>query len=179
MSESPLTRQGLPPVLADLVRFYCNSKTIEGIRLLFSELIEVHKVYLQCKAWLSSYCSFCVILNSTKVRHFHPGRRYRRFNAIVSQLRFWPFWVLFLKLWLKFIHIDQRQNMNWLLAANFEATNVTFLPKKLASNVQFSCIDKLKWPKSELWHYCIKATIYIYLYIYLLQFWFQGTKNWY
>ena len=23
MSESPLTRQGLPPVLADLVRFYC------------------------------------------------------------------------------------------------------------------------------------------------------------
>ena len=25
MSESPLTRQGLPPVLADLVRFYCNS----------------------------------------------------------------------------------------------------------------------------------------------------------
>ena len=24
MSESPLTRQGLPPVLADLVRFYCS-----------------------------------------------------------------------------------------------------------------------------------------------------------
>ena len=26
MSESPLTLQGLPPVLADLVRFYCRFK---------------------------------------------------------------------------------------------------------------------------------------------------------
>ena len=56
--------------------FINNSKTIKGIRLIFSGLIEVHKVYLQCKAWLSSYCSFCVILNLTKVRHFRPGRRY-------------------------------------------------------------------------------------------------------
>ena len=84
--------------------------------------------------------------------------KYRRFNAIVSQLRFWPFWVMFLKLWLKVVHIDQRQNMNWHLADNFEATNVTLLPKKLASNVQSSCIDNSKWPKSKLWHYCIKAT---------------------
>ena len=52
--------------------------------------------------------------------------------------------------------------MNLPLAANFEATNVTFLPKKLASNVQSSCIDNSKRPKSMLCHYCIKATIYIY-----------------
>ena len=76
----------------------------------------------------------------------------------MSQLWFWPFWVMFLKLWLKVVHIHQRQNMNWPLADNFKATSVTFLPKKLASNVQSSCIDKSKWPKSELWHYCIKAT---------------------
>ena len=82
------------------------------------------------------------------------------FNAIVSQLWFRPFWVMFLNLWLKVVHIDQRQNMNWPLAANFETTNVTFLPKKLASNVQSSCIDNSKRPKSELWHYCIKATNY-------------------
>ena len=82
----------------------------------------------------------------------------RRFNAIVSQLWFWPFWVMFLNLWLKVVHIDQRQNMNWPLADNFESTNVTFLPKKLASNVQSSCIDNSKWLKSELRHYCIKAT---------------------
>ena len=66
-----------PPRLTGLewrVFFINNSKTIKGIRLIFSGLIEVHKVYLQCKAWLSSYCSFCVILNSTKVRHFSPGR---------------------------------------------------------------------------------------------------------
>ena len=50
--------------------------------------------------------------------------------------------------------------MNWPLAANFEATNVTFLPKKLSSNVQSTCIDNSKRPKSELWLYCIKATIY-------------------
>ena len=31
--------------------------------------------------------------------------------------------------------------MNCPLAANFEATKVTFLPKKLASNVQSTCID--------------------------------------
>ena len=43
-------------------------------------------------------------------------------------------------------------------ADNFEATNVTFLSKNLASNVQSSCIDNSKWPKSELWHYFIKAT---------------------
>ena len=49
--------------------------------------------------------------------------------------------------------------MNWPLAANFEATNVTFLPKKLSSNVQSTCIDNSKRPKSKLWHYCIKATI--------------------
>ena len=78
----------------------------------------------------------------------------------MSQLWFWPFWVMFLKLWLKFVDIHQSQNMNWPLADNFEATNVTFLPKKLASNVQSSCIDKSKCPKSELWHYWIKATIY-------------------
>ena len=54
--------------------------------------------------------------------------------------------------------MNKRQNMNWPLAANFEATNVTFLPKKLASNVQSTCIDNSKRPKSELWHYCIKAT---------------------
>ena len=35
-------------------------------------------------------------------------RKFRRFNAIVSQLWFWPFWVMFLNLWLKVIHIDQR-----------------------------------------------------------------------
>ena len=40
--------------------------------------------------------------------------------------------------------------MNRPLANNLEATNVTFLPKKLASNVQSSCIDNSKWPKSEL-----------------------------
>ena len=55
--------------------------------------------------------------------------------------------------------MNKRQNMNWPLAANFEATNVTFLPKKLASNVQSTCIDNSKRPKSKLWHYCIKATI--------------------
>ena len=57
--------------------------------------------------------------------------------------------------------MNKRQNMNWPLAANFEATNVTFLPKKLASNVQSTCIDNSKRPKSKLWHYCIKATIYL------------------
>ena len=86
------------------------------------------------------------------------GRTIRCFNAIVSQLWFWPFWVMFLKLWLKVVHIDQRQNMNWPLADNFEAKNVMFLPKKLASNVQSSCIDNSKRQKAELWHYCIKAT---------------------
>ena len=86
-----------------------------------------------------------------------------RFNAIVSQL--W-FWVMFLKLWLKVMHIDQRQNMNWPLAANLKATNMMFSSKKLASNVQSSCIDNSKWPTSELWHYCIKATLYfIYVFI--------------
>ena len=69
--------------------------------------------------------------------------------------------VMFLKLWLKVVHIDQRQNMNWPLADNFEAKNVTFLPIKLASNVQSSCIDNSKWPKSELWLYCSKATLCI------------------
>ena len=94
------------------------------------------------------------------LQNFWPNHtfRIRRFNAIVSQLWFWPFCVMFLKLWLKVVHIDQRQNMNWPLADNFEATNVTFLPKKLASNVQSTCIGNSKWPKSELWHYCIKAT---------------------
>ena len=88
-------------------------------------------------------------------------RTFRRFKAIVSQLWFWPFWVMFLKLWLKSycIHIDQRQNMNWPLGDNFEAPNMTFLSKNFASNVQSSCIDNSKRPKSELWHYCIKATI--------------------
>ena len=68
-----------PPRLTGLewrAFFINNSKTMKGIRLIFSGLIEVHKVYLQCKAWLSSYCSFCVILNSTKVRHLRPGRRF-------------------------------------------------------------------------------------------------------
>ena len=55
--------------------------------------------------------------------------------------------------------LNKRQTMNWPLAANFEATNVTFLPKKLALNVQSTCIDNSKRPKSKLWHYCIKATI--------------------
>ena len=84
----------------------------------------------------------------------------RRFDAIVSQLWFWPFWFMCLKLWLNFAHIDQRQNMNWPLADNLEATNMTFLPKNLSSNVQSSSIDNSKWPKSKLWHYCIKVTIY-------------------
>ena len=92
-----------------------------------------------------------------------PKKKWRRFNAIVSQLWLWPFWVMFLKLWLKVVHIDQRQNMNWPLADNFKATNMTFLTKKLASNVQSSCIDNSKWPKSELWHYCIKATNYYWV----------------
>ena len=26
--------------------------------------------------FLATYCSFCVILNSSKVRHSRPGRRY-------------------------------------------------------------------------------------------------------
>ena len=56
-------------------------------------------------------------------------------------------------------HWTKGKIWNWPLAANFEATNVTFLPKKLASNVQYTCIDNSKRPKSELWHYCIKATI--------------------
>ena len=51
--------------------------------------------------------------------------------------------------------------MNLPLADIFEATNITFLSENSASNVQFSCIDNSKWPKSELWHYCIKATIYL------------------
>ena len=59
-----------------------------------------------------------------------------------------------------YVHIHQRQNMNWPLADNFEATNVSFLPKKFASNVQSSCTEKSKWSISELWHYCIKATIW-------------------
>ena len=74
-----------PPRLTGLewrAFFINNSKTIKGIRLIFSGLIEVHKVYLQCKAWLSSYCSFCVILNSMKVRHFRPFRRYVYFLFI-------------------------------------------------------------------------------------------------
>ena len=57
--------------------------TIKGLRLIFSWLIEVHKVYLQCKAWLSSYCSFCVIMNSLKVRHSRPGRRYINIWALL------------------------------------------------------------------------------------------------
>ena len=51
---------------------------------------------------------------------------YRRFNAIVSQLWFWPFWFMCLKLWLQVIHVDPRQTMNWPIADNLEATNVTF-----------------------------------------------------
>ena len=80
-----------PPRLTGLewrAFFINNSKTIKGIRLIFSGLIEVQKVYLQCKAWLSSYCSFCVILNSTKVRHFRPGRRYILFSYIYFQTFF-------------------------------------------------------------------------------------------
>ena len=48
--------------------------------------------------------------------------------------------------------------MNWPLSDNFEATNMTFLSKKFASNVQSSFIDNSKWPKLDLWHYYIKAT---------------------
>ena len=71
--------------------------------------------------------------------------------------------------------MSKRQNMNWPLAANFEATNVTFLPKKLASNVQSTCIDNSKRPKSELWHYCIKATKLLLLFYYFSKtFFFSG-----
>ena len=62
--------------------FINNSKSIKGIRLIFSWLIEVHKVYLQCKEWLSSCCSFCVIMNSFKNRHSRPGRRYSSQNTL-------------------------------------------------------------------------------------------------
>ena len=89
----PVDRIGMTSV------FINNSKTIKGIRLIFSGLIEVHKVYLQCKAWLSSYCSFCVILNSMKVRYFRPGRRYispyRSFNF--QQLFFYD--IVFILAW--------------------------------------------------------------------------------
>ena len=104
---------------------------------------------------------FASLLTAKKKKKYIYIYIYRRFNAIVSQLRFLSFWVMFLNLWLKVIHIEARQNMNWYLVDNFEATNLTFLPKKLSSNVQSSCIDNSNWPKSELWHYCIKATIYI------------------
>ena len=49
---------------------------------------------------------------------------YRRFNAIVSQLRFWPFWVIYtrrLHIWCQF----------------FFGKNVTFVASKLAARGQF------------------------------------------
>ena len=86
--------------------------------------------------------------------------KYRRFNAIVSQLWFWPFWVMFFKLWLK--SYTHRPKAKYELTSRWQYWSYkydVFNKKKLASNVQSSCIDNSKWPKSELWHYCIKATI--------------------
>ena len=79
--------------------FINNSKTIKGIRLIFSGLIDVHKVYLHCKEWLSSNCSFCVILNSTKVHHFCPGQRYRICRVTgCTEGNLWP-WSSFYNIW--------------------------------------------------------------------------------
>ena len=84
-------------------------------------------------------------------------------------------------MWLKVVLIDQRPNINWPLADNFEATNVTFLPKKLASNVQSSCIDKSKWQKMYIYIYTLYVYIYtLYTYIYYLKcqsIWIMTTSS--
>ena len=86
---------------------------VKILSLIFVYLFEIY--YLKSRVW--TYCTFLCSY-------------FRRFNAIVSQLWFWPFWVKFLNLWLKVVHIDQWQKLNWPLADNFEATNVTFFQKK-------------------------------------------------
>ena len=58
-----------------------------------------------------------------KARTAVPCYRYRRFNAIVSQLRFWPFWVIYTSR----LHI-------W---CQFFGKNVTFVASKLAARGQF------------------------------------------
>ena len=58
-----------------------------------------------------------------------------------------------------YVDIGDASSSLWGSTSSFEVTNMTFLSKKkLASNVQSSCIDNSKWPKSEFWHYCIKVT---------------------
>ena len=131
-------------------------KYLKGVGLLCMDTLScIHGV-----GWWHWQSSFDSSISSSKLCWLLCTNRH--FNAIVSQIWFWPFWVMLIKLWLKVVHIHQRQNMNWSLAHKFKAINVTFLPKKLASNVQSSCKEKSKWPKSELWHYCIKATKYAY-----------------
>ena len=69
-------------------------------------------------------------------------------------------------------HIDPRQNMNWpLYSSQFRSYKYDVFTKKIVikSNVQSSCIDNSKWPKSKLWHYCIKAMIWSYSQYWLLQ----------
>ena len=63
-----------------------------------------------------------------------------------------------LKLWLKVVHIEQKAKYELTSSSQFRSYKCDVFTKKLASNVQSTCIDNSKRPKSKLWHYCIKAT---------------------